>query len=146
MILKPNECVTFRTSNVLHLSQSALDLHTIDDDEENVQVWIKTGTSKNLVATLNKNIPQVRLDLAFSKNELLQLMAKGTGTVHLTGYFIALEDQGGNQQNNSSVEDDLFAMEFNDGENMSNGSRNSSKSELNDSSSILQFENFVEKF
>lgn len=75
MILKPNECISQRTSNVLHISQSALDLRSVqnDDNDKFVQVWVKTNASKNLIATMNKNIPQVRLDLAFGKNDVLYL-------------------------------------------------------------------------
>lgn len=141
MILKPNKYVTCRTSNVLHISQSALDLRSIRNDENEgyVQVWIKAGTSQNLVATLNKNIPQVRLDLAFAKNEVLLFCAKGTGIVHLTGYYIALEDQGENQQ--SSIERGVFDASFNDGDvnammETANDSSSTAKSLLDDLSGI----------
>lgn len=99
MILRPAEYKHYLTTNVLHISQSALDLRTVQQDDS-VQVWIKTDKSKNLVATLNNAIPQVRLDLAFSKNEDLLFSTKGSGTVHLTGYYISIDDESESEQSN----------------------------------------------
>lgn len=84
----------------------ALDLNSIETGT-NVQLWARLQHQDRLLATLNNQIPQVRMDLAFGCNEKVKFSVIGNGSVYLSGYFIPTENEHGleNGTKNGQTED-----------------------------------------
>lgn len=96
-VVKPDESIIIRDIPAYHISNVSLDCDTIKKGEK-CQVWIRCNRVHHLVATLCEQIPQVKIDLAIGNNEKSKFYIKGSGTVHLTGYFIPSVEVSGDQR------------------------------------------------
>lgn len=84
-----------KESRSFHISIATLDLDTLDENDflGCVQLWLRKKRQDRLLVTLNRNIPQVPLDLAFAANEKIKFYTKGMGQAYLSGYYIPQEDE-----------------------------------------------------
>lgn len=73
-----------------------MDLESIAEDEggESVSIWVKTNKKDTLLATLNQNIPQAQIDVAFGKDRSVEFYVRSQidATVYLSGYDIYDDD------------------------------------------------------
>lgn len=85
-----------RTKKNFKVSNASLDLETIEDgDNDSVSIWVNANKTDTLLATLNQNIPQAQIDVAFGKNHSVEFYVRSTtasATVHLSGYDIYDEE------------------------------------------------------
>lgn len=70
------------------MSQGALDLQSCENDLSSTQIWVKKGQHEYLLATLSKEIPQAKIELAIGSDEEIAFYTVGEGNVHLTGFYI----------------------------------------------------------
>lgn len=96
----------------LHVSQAALDVSTLVDDKDSVQLFVRFNRENTLIATLNRYTAQTQLGLAFDARKKIKFVVRGTGTVHLAGFFIPdenFDETQPNGQNNAvgEIENDL---------------------------------------
>lgn len=90
-----SEVQPVREQKSYHISQGALDLKTLSEEDNfgHTQLWARSSHHNVLLATLSRQIPQVSLDLAIDANEKVKYFVDGKGTIHLSGYFIPEEDE-----------------------------------------------------
>lgn len=88
------------------LTHAALDLTASTGD---VQVMLTTDNITYLLCTLNKSIPQVRLDQQFAAGDNISFATKGQGVVHLTGNV--LPDEFGDMDDDDEVDDEEMEEE-----------------------------------
>ncbi|XP_058178305.1 46 kDa FK506-binding nuclear protein [Anopheles ziemanni] len=88
------------------LTHAALDLTASSGD---VQVMLTTDNITYLLCTLNKSIPQVRLDQQFAAGDNISFATKGQGVVHLTGNV--LPDEFGDMDDDDEVDDEEMEEE-----------------------------------
>lgn len=87
-----------RTKNNFKVSNATLDLETLGDDERNdsVSIWVKTMKKDTLLlATLNHNIPQAQIDVAFGKDHPVEFYMRShndNAVVYLSGYVLYDDD------------------------------------------------------
>ncbi|KAH8407915.1 hypothetical protein KR222_000796, partial [Zaprionus bogoriensis] len=86
LTMKPNRKYTQTIVKSFHISGVAL------DEGASAKFYITADQNKFIVATLNKNIPQVALDLNFCRGDKIMFQTTGDGTVSLIGYMHDAED------------------------------------------------------
>lgn len=69
-----------------------------DDDLLGCQLWIRVKRANQLLATLSRMIPQVRLDLAFDSAEKVKIFTVNPGKIYVTGYYIPEEEKDNIEQ------------------------------------------------
>jgi len=94
LVLKTNKRYSQQVTKGFHVSQATLDLKTVNpnDSEGIIQVWLHTDDADHLLANVNRQQPNVQLDLAFTEGETVSFYSKGNGTVHLSGYLFPEDD------------------------------------------------------
>lgn len=76
-----------------HVSQATLDLDT-SSTESQTSVWaVVNKNAPALIANLDDEVSQVRLDLGFGRGDDITFYLKGDNScqVHLTGYYLEIE-------------------------------------------------------
>lgn len=89
--LKPGENVAFEVIDAIHISSAVLERDT-NQKVGHCEVWAKKQTNM-MIAVLNKRVLNVPLNLILTSGEKVVLYMKGTGTVHLTGFFLKYESK-----------------------------------------------------
>ncbi|KAH8381777.1 hypothetical protein KR009_000174, partial [Drosophila setifemur] len=79
--MKPNRKYTQTIVKSFHISGVAL------DKGDEAKLYLTADKQKYIVATVTKNIPQVPLDLNFSKGDQIMFQTTGDATVSLLGYL-----------------------------------------------------------
>lgn len=92
-----NRTKKVRTKTNFKLSNATLDLETIAEDEgsDSVAIWVKTNKKNTLLATLNQNVPQAQIDVAFGKGQSVEFYVRShinNAAVYLSGYEIYDDD------------------------------------------------------
>lgn len=89
--------ISVRDPKSFHITQAALDLNSLPSDEidHQTQLWVRVKHQNQLLLTLNRHHPQVKLDLAFAASEKVKFSVANSGTVYITGYYIPEEDESG---------------------------------------------------
>lgn len=90
--LEENVPKVVRQTKSFHVPQVALDTTTLGESES-VQLWVRNRDTDSLLATLNRQIPQVKIDLAFDSHEEISYYTVGSGSVYLTGFYIPQDDE-----------------------------------------------------
>ncbi|KAL7727358.1 hypothetical protein ACLKA6_003017 [Drosophila palustris] len=81
LCMKPNRKYTQTIVKSFHISGVAL------DDGSSAKLYITADKNKYIVATLNKAMPQVPLDLNFCKGDKIMFQTTGDANVSLIGYL-----------------------------------------------------------
>ncbi|XP_030369511.1 39 kDa FK506-binding nuclear protein [Scaptodrosophila lebanonensis] len=84
--MEPNRKYSQAIRKSFHISGVAL------DKGDSAKLYITADTGKYLVATLSKDIPQVQLDLNFSKGDKIVFQNVGKGTMSVLGYLHDMDD------------------------------------------------------
>ncbi|EDW81241.1 uncharacterized protein Dwil_GK11959 [Drosophila willistoni] len=81
LVLKPNRKYSQTIGKSFHISSVAI------DKGEEAKLYLTAEKQKYTVATVNKAIPQVQLDLNFSKGDQIIFQSTGDAQVSLLGYM-----------------------------------------------------------
>lgn len=82
-------------------------MDTSSGNDSEVQVMLTSENENFLLCTLQKGkANQTMLDLNFAEGDVIGFSAKGSGTVHLTGYLVTGDDFFGNGEMGSDEEDE----------------------------------------
>ncbi|XP_023175618.1 39 kDa FK506-binding nuclear protein [Drosophila hydei] len=84
--MKPNRKYTQTIVKSFHISGVAL------DEGDSAKLYITADKTKFIVATLNKNFPQMTLDLNFCKGDKIMFQTTGNAVVSLIGYLHDAEE------------------------------------------------------
>lgn len=104
MVVSNEQNSLVQTTKPLHVSHAALDLSTLSNTEDSVQLYVRFKSEDTLVATLNRLVPQAQLVLAFEAKKDVSFFVKGTGMIFLAGFFIPEESIVG--ENEPEYQDD----------------------------------------
>lgn len=94
LVLKTNKRYSQRVTKAFHVSQATLDVHTLNSEDDVVQVWVNIDDTDHLIANMSRPTSHVAMDLTFTEGESVAFYSKGAGTVHLSGYLMPDEDFG----------------------------------------------------
>lgn len=98
----------------LHVSHAALDLNTLSNAKDSVQLYVRTKHTDTLIATLSKKIPQTSLVLAFEPTKKIKFFVVGTGSVALSGFSMPDENSESKRKKpNGSVTKNSTKVFFN---------------------------------
>ncbi|BFU18406.1 hypothetical protein CL6EHI_169990 [Entamoeba histolytica] len=106
-ILKPNQNITFKTNNILHITNASLVSKTKTELKQRTQLFITSGKHKVLIASFIPGIcEQVRLDLVVGE----EIIFSNTGLhyIHLSGFTTELSKP----QLESPEDDDLPELDI----------------------------------
>lgn len=108
IILKPNKRYSQTVQKSFHVSQACLDTSSSNDSE--VQVMLTSENENFLLCTLQKGkVNQATLDLNFAEGDVIGFSAKGSGTVHLTGFLVPGDFFGDGPMGSDEEDEDVDA-------------------------------------
>lgn len=82
-----------------------LDIDSVPpNNKKSTQVWIELNGTNHLIANLSRQIPQLAMDIGFSKQSIVAFFLKGPGNVYINGLYAGSTDDDQRSTTNDNEE------------------------------------------